>query len=68
MMLSGTPNLSIDLAIDEPPLPRHDRDTLNQRFRCIQYAVGTAIDSIAQTFGIQRLGKSDAAGDTDSTD
>jgi hypothetical protein len=53
MTLSANPNLTLDLVVDEPPLPCHDKDTLNQRFTCIQYAVGSAIDSVAQTFGIK---------------
>jgi hypothetical protein len=49
-----------DLVVDEVPLPCADSDTLSERFKCIKIAVGTAIDSVAQTFGIKRFG----AGDT----
>jgi hypothetical protein len=58
MSMSANPNVMLDLVVDEPPLPCDDKDTLNQRFKCIQYAVGTAIDSVAQTFGIKRFGGS----------
>lgn len=54
MTLQANPNLSLDLAVDEPPLPCHDSDTLDRRFTCMKIAVRAVVDGLADTVGHTR--------------
>lgn len=52
MNIQANPNVTIDMAIDEIPLPCHNVDTLNCRFTCIQLAVSSIVNNLARTVGV----------------
>jgi len=54
MVVNANPNLVLDPAVDEAPLPCHDRDRLGHRLGFIHVTVATIVDRIAKTVGMQR--------------
>jgi hypothetical protein len=53
MKVYANPNLTLDIVVDEVPLPRHDVDTLANRLLCMRKAVWCVVASIANTFGFE---------------
>lgn len=53
--IQGNPNLSLDVLVNESPLPCHDIDTIDQRLRCIDLTVGTVVQSLGVTVGVDRV-------------
>lgn len=53
MTMQANPNLTFDIAINEPPPPIHDNDTIAKRFVGIRIAVSHVVRGIAECYGIK---------------
>lgn len=52
MKMEANPDVFIDVAVDEPPTPCADTDTLYNRTRAMAVAVQTVVSSMEKSFGL----------------
>ncbi len=55
MKVEANPNVLLDIAIDEVPMPCSDTDWLDNRLRSIMIAVGSIVHSLGKTVGVDRV-------------
>lgn len=51
MEIRANPNLTLDMVIDESPVPCHTNDHMNSRFQCMVQGVVQVVAAMASTFG-----------------